>query len=513
MKSDSIWIDKSSHHYTYPPLDHNSEIEVAIIGGGICGITAAKYLSDQGMRVAVIEGSKIAESNTGRSTGNLYNMIDIPLRTLKAKYGLEVIRDILRYRQEAVDFIEKNIFEHNIECSFQRVPWVRFSGSPECDEDVTEDFKIAEELGLTPQWLHEKSAHLKPLKGRLGFLIKNQAQFNPFQYVQDLAHTLRRSVSIFEGTRITAIEKEGEGFLLKTPKGSIRAKYVIEATHVPLGFSPLQTVLGPYREYGVAGTIQKNVPEGIHWGYYEKDKVTSIRTFEREGYKYALIIGEPHKVGQGNNQESIDKLIKRGKELSLFTETTHEWGGQHYRPADHLPYIGKSSADNRFLATGFSTDGLVYGTLAAFILSRQIIGEEHPAAKLFNSYRVAPFKSAKNFVKENVNVLKQYFTDYLFNNPKHNLKNGEGVVISHQSHKYAVSKDDEGQLNICSAVCPHMGCIVHWNNAEHTWDCPCHGSRFTDQGQVIEGPSFSPLGRAQTDHSDLGYSDASDIRP
>lgn len=494
MTKESIWIDSSMRQYTYDPLLHDEETDVAVIGGGICGITTAQLLQKKGLKVTLLEAHRLAESNTGRSTGNLYSVVDIPFRDLKAKYPMEDIQQIIKFRQEAMDLIQSNIFEHGIECSYKKVPWVRFSGTPECDEDVKKDFEIAQELGLSPEWLERDHDILIPLRGRVGFLLHHQAQFNPFQYAQDLAHILSQSISIHEETHVEEIEKEGEIFIIKTPRATLRAKYVVEATHTPLGFSPLQMVLGPYREYGIAGAAHgMPLNDAIHWGYYEKDKVTSIRNFEHANDRYLLIIGEPHKVGQGDSRECMDKLINRGRSLGLIKEVTHQWGGQHYRPADYLPFIGQSAHENQFVATGFSTDGLVYGTLSALILAEALQDNAHPAASLFNPKRITPMKSAKKFLKENLNVLKQYASDYLRQEKAHELSAGEGMVVSHQGKKYALSKDEAGLLTVCSAVCPHMGCIVHWNNAENSWDCPCHGSRFEAKGEVIEGPALSAL--------------------
>lgn len=493
MQTQSIWIQGNGRHH-YESLSESISVDVAIIGGGICGVTAAKILSEKNLNVVLIEGQRIAESNTGRSTGNLYCTVDIPLKELIAKYDHQIIRDVFHFRKEAVDFIEDMICDYGIECSFKRVPWIRFSGTQECDESIMEEYKIAKELNLSPLWLDNTSAILAPVKGRLGFLIPNQAQFNPFAYVHKLALTLPQNGRIYEQTRVEDITKKGDEFFLKTPHGLVKAKHVIEATHTPLGFSPLQTVLGPYREYGVAGPVQKDLTvEGIHWGYYEKDKVTSIRTFDKDTQRFMLIIGEPHKVGQGNSQECIDKLVARGRELSLLNEVEFQWGGQHYRPADHLPYIGEGLLDHDYMATGFSTDGLVYGTLSAIILSDSIQGKTHPGAKLFQSKRITPVKSAKKFLQENINVAKQYVVDYLHRERAHEIDKNEGMVVSHEGQKYALSKNNNGELNICSAVCTHLGCIVHWNNAEHSWDCPCHGSRFNMEGEVIEGPALSAL--------------------
>lgn len=496
MNNQSIWID-SENYPTHPALNENITVDVAIIGGGICGISSAKILSQYNLKIAVIEGQQVGVSNTGRSTGNLYSIVDIPLNELMKKHELQTIREVLHYRKEAVDYIEKLILENNIDCDFKRVPLIKFSAIEETDAEIKDEFEIAKGLNLLPEWLDSVSEELKPFKGRCGFLIRQQAQMNPYKYVNQLLLSIKEeNFKIYENTRVENIEKENEVFILKTPNGIVHAKYVIEATHTPLGFSPLQTVLGPYQEYGIAGKLTKEVKEdGIYWGYYEKGKITSLRTYNDS----LLTIGEPHKVGQGNSLEKMSKLIHRARDLTLIDEVSYSWGGQHFRPADYLPYIGEGMHKNSFVATGFSTDGLTYGTLASLMMCNFILDKNHPAQYLFNAKRVTPIKSAKNFFKENMNVGKQYLMDYLKREKVHHLEKGSGIVVDYEGTKYALSKLDNGEVKVCSAICTHLGCVVHWNNAELSWDCPCHGSRFNQSGEVIEGPALKALENFESD--------------
>ena len=229
----------------------------------------------------------------------------------------------------------------------------------------------------------------------------------------------------------------------------------------------------------------------------------SIRSYTVNNESHLIAVGCMHKVGQAkSNQDHIDSLLDFVKAHFKVTSVTHTWGGQNYKPADMLPYIGeKNKGSRQYVATGFSTDGLIYGTLAAMIISDGISGAEHPYYELFKASRHQPLKAAKNVIKENLNVAYQLLQDFTVTgiaNDVEDLRPGEGKIVQKGAKKIAVHKDTNGNLNVLSPICPHMGCIVHWNNAEESWDCPCHGSRFDCTGNIIEGPAFHGLERKST---------------
>lgn len=491
METQSIWFE-SQNNFKFSSFEGKEEVDVAIIGGGITGVTAAYLLSQTGLRVKLLEAGRIGESNTGRSTGNLYSVVDKFFEELKSKYDEATILTILKSREEAINFIEKTIQTLNIDCDFKRVPWVRFSGTKEMDDPIQKEFVIAQELGLKVEWLEEGHEMLAPLQGRVGMKLDNQAQFNPYQYVAGVADILsHQGCGIHEGSRVNEIEKNEDSFTLTTDKGTLVTRHLIEATHTPIGISVLQTVLGPYREYGIATQTTKRLSQdGIYWGHYQKGKVTSVRHYKDR----LLVIGEPHKVGQGSSIEGMGKLKTYAREYFGAEDISHEWGGQHYRPADLLPFIGQRLGSRSYVATGFATDGLTYGTVAALIIKDDILGIQNPYAEIYRSSRITPLKSAYKFIKENLNVVQQYAGDYLRHDSVKKLRADEGIVVNENGRRYAINKDQEGTLHVCSGICPHMGCIVHWNEGEHSWDCPCHGSRFDRLGNVIEGPALKSLG-------------------
>lgn len=497
MFTKSIWHSFSTPS-SFPRLQEDLEVDVAIIGGGITGITAAQLLAEAGLDVVVLESRKVGGGTTAHSTGNLYFTIDQVLSSLQSKYDNKVIREVVTSRQEALELISSNVQRYNIDCDFKRVPWILYSESAKYADKIDKELETAKEAGVVMEPAEPTDI---PFHVERAVRVGGQAQFNPIRYVQGLAEAIENPrCKIFENTRVTHIEEKDDEVILKTLNHKIKAKSCLEATHTPKGIEvQFHTVLGPYREYGVAAKLAAGTyPEGIFWGYYQNAEKISFRSYTRGDDQYIMAIGQPHKVGQASdNQKHLEKLeafLKDHFEVSLIT---HRWGGQHYKPADKLPYIGRKKDGSKiYVATGFSTDGLIYGTLSAILIRDQITNKPNPYSKLFAANRFTPLKSAKDFVKENVNVAAQYLKDLPFSKSEaglDNLKIGEGKIISKDGHKVAACRNELGELKMHSAFCTHMACVVHWNNAEKTWDCPCHGSRFDTEGMVLEGPALHPL--------------------
>lgn len=511
MKTESLWETFSSAS-NFPSLRGELTVDVAVIGGGITGVTAAQLLSSGGLKVAILESGKIGGGNTGYSTGNLYSVIDNTLPQFRKLYGPQVTSEVVNARAEAVNLIEENVKQFNLDCDFKRVPWHIYSAVSAADKNIDDIFEIGNEINLDITFSDLAST---PFRVRKGLVLNNQAQINPMRYAQALAKAIQsKDCFIFENSNVEKIDNHGGHTELVTKAGTLSAKYVIHATHTPKGIKLVHTMLGPYREYGIACKLQsRQHPEGIYWGYYKKDETISTRTYERDGKYYLVVVGKSHKVGQGDSNAHIRELQNFAAKYFDVIEFTHKWGGQHYKPADYLPYIGPFyPGASSFMATGFSTDGLTYGTLSAQIIADEIQGADNAYSNLFSPLRLRPFKVVPRFVKENTNVLVQYAKDYLGKTPKDQFSEisiGEGQVIEHNHSKVAAYRDEDENLHVSTAICPHMGCVVHWNNAEESWDCPCHGSRFAKSGEVLEGPTLAPLKNVHLDEERMDYSEPS----
>lgn len=488
-----VW-KATAERIEFPRLERDIEVDVAIIGGGITGITTAYCLSKEGKKVVVLEALKIGEGTTGYSTGNLYAVVDERLYQVRKHFDEDTMRKVVASRNAGIDFIENRVKEFNIDCDFGRQPWYLFTESEEFSSSIEKEFNAAKDSYLPVS--EEKSLSI-PFRISKAIRIDNQAQFNPMQYVKAFADNIAgNNCMIFEHSKVEQID-EGEKIVLHCGKGKVTARSLVMATHTPKGIMDIQTLLAPYREYGIAFKLKNNnyPPRGIFWktatGHHH-----SFRSYEHRDEKYLVVVGAPHKVGHEPKENGGFKELEEFARKRFDVERiAYQWSAQHYHASDGLPYIGKHDK-NIYIATGFATDGLVYGTVSGMLISDLIVGKENEWKNIYDPSRHAPIASAKNTISQNLDVAKQYIKDWPASGDASQfseVKQGYGMIIEKNGQKLAAYRDEQNVLHVVSAVCTHMKCIVHWNKAEKSWDCPCHGSRFTKDGSVIEGPAIADL--------------------
>lgn len=492
QSTSSVWSSASYENREYPALEQGDVVDVAIIGGGITGITAAWNLVRAGLKVAVIEQGRIGMGSTGYSTGNLY-IPTAKFHSILSKHDKTALDAVIKSRAAAMVFIEDRIREFNIECDYSRVPWYYFATRETDVEEIDNERSALKYVGYESV---DSVPSGFPFPVESVIKIENQAQFNPLQYVKALAAAIEgERCRIYENSRVTAIT-DGEPCLVETHKGVITAAKVIQATHTPKGVYGVHAMMEVFREYAVAAKLKIPFEPGIYWMREGSEKY-SIRTYTNETGSYLIALSETYKTGhKENTRQNLARIEEYIRSLFSTDEFIYRWAAQNYSPADNLPYIGSSPLQkNTYVATGFAADGLVFGTAAAMILSDIITGRYNPYARVFDPKRFTPAASAAKTVKENIDVITHLISDYIIKSPDdlNTIQRGEGKIVEYKGKKGAASRDEAGNLHVVSAVCPHLGCIVHWNNAEKSWDCPCHGSRFKADGRFIEGPAFSDL--------------------
>ena len=484
----SIW-KAAGPDLTFKPLRNDVEADVAIVGGGITGVLCAWLLSQAKLKVVLLEALRVGEGSTGNSTGNLYAVVGSPAPLLRDK---ELAAGVVQARAAAVDLIESIVREQHIECDFIRAPWTLFSPPGQKHEDLEPYRALAEAGGLRVRDAREDM----PMPAQAAIRIEQQAQINPLAFTKILAMRCQSAgCAIYEQSPVLGIEP-GEVCTLATATGSIRARWVILATHTPKGVLKIQTLLAPYREHGIAVTLKdRMLPPGIFWSAGETHH--SLRRYEFAGRAHLVVVGETHKTGQGETEEHFRSLMGYAEAQFPVDSPRYRWSAQAYAAADGVPYIGQSAhGENVLLATGFAADGLTYAGVAAPILADIVRKRSNETARLFAAGRFAPRSSAKRFLRENLNVAGQYLRDFPGSTDAESFEEvgrGEGKTVSVRGEKHAVYRDYDGALHVVSAVCTHMQCVVAWNAADASWDCPCHGSRFTVDGAVIEGPALSAL--------------------
>lgn len=489
----SLWESITENKPNYPNLNKDIEVDVAIIGGGITGVTTALRLIEAGKDVAVLEADKVGSGTTGFSTGNLYVAVQPYYQHIITKFNIEIAKKIAHSRQFAIDYIASIVEEKNITCQFARRPWFLFTSDESKLAFLKKEIETLKKLDIS---INDTKTLPIPLKFKKAAVMENQARFNPLQYVIGIAENLhKKGCQIFENTRVMEVEENDDHCVLTTKNGKVTAKQVVIATHTPIGINLSQMFTAPYRSYVVAVELRdKTYPEGHFWDLDSPHHAVCTHALKSEKPELLLVAGSHHKTGQGQD------LNSHYQELESFLEdhfdvshVAYRWSAQHYQSADDVPYIGLASrfARRTYIATGFSADGLIYGTLSGIIIADEILKKENELSPVYDSNRFKPIASSSFVIKENANVFMQYLKDYPILTPAHfdAIKKGEGKIVESNMQKLAVSRDKNNKVHVVSAVCTHMKCIVDWNDAEQTWDCPCHGSRFTCEGKVIEGPA------------------------
>lgn len=489
MANQPIWAEKTRERASFQPLSNPLEVDVAIVGGGITGLTTALRLEDEGLRVAVLEAGGIGGGTTGYSTGNLYATVDQGLAKLGRKWDAEVVRSVVEARMQAIALIEETVKRLGIDCQFARRPWYLCAGAGADLGELQGEYEAARQAGLAARLVDAPDL---PVPVRRALRLDDQAQLNPAAYLLGLSRGAS-GCRIYEHSRVTAIDPERG--VLETDRTTVQAAHIVLASHIPKGVNLIQTELGPYREYGLAARLRSGAyPDGALWMLGE---LRSLRSYAYDGEQYLILVGEKHKTGHSEHTwhyyRVLEEYLHRHFEVASID---YRWSAQHYRPADALPYIGRSGHDKVYMGTGYATDGLVYGTLAGMILSDLILGRDNRWAALFDPHRFTPLKSARRLVKENLHFAQHLIKDHLGGAEARSVEDvpvGEGRIVSLDGEKLAVYRDPDNKLSVLSSICPHMKCMVRWNAAETSWDCPCHGSRFRTDGSVIEGPAFQGL--------------------
>ncbi|HET9652250.1 MAG TPA: FAD-dependent oxidoreductase [Usitatibacter sp.] len=496
MLHQSIW-QATSQPLALPLFSGEAAADVVVVGGGITGLTTAMLLAEAGRSVVVLEAHEIGSGTTGRSTGNLYGLVGNGLATVAQKWGNDTMKAVVRSRAAAVDFIERTVANHGIDCDFRRCAFHLYAPGLEdaTRRQVERECEAAVMAGLCAHMAEEIPL---PFHTGHGMVVEDQANFHPLNYVRSLARAIASDTCrIFEHSEV--LEMDYDHGTVKTAQGQVTAKAVVVATHTPKGFDFVQTELGPYREYAIAATLRTGAyPDGIFWSQSaNRHSIRSLRHGERE---WLIVLGHKHKTGQEKDAELCFQELEDFARASFDVESIdNRWSAQGYYPADGLPLIGRSGThDNLLIATGFLADGLAYGTVAARILAGEILGAPDAYADIYKASRVRPVKAAKDFLKENLNVAAEYVKDYASMAKLKNIEEvppGEGRIVEIDGKRCALYRAENDTAVCVSPICTHLKCMVHWNNAEKSWDCPCHGSRFAIDGSVIEGPAARPLER------------------
>lgn len=491
----SLWID-TTPTTNFPPLPANLAVDVAIVGGGIVGLTAATLLQRAGKRVAVVESRKMIEGVTGHTTAKVTSLHRLIYAELIEQFGEEKARLYAESNQAAISQIAAFIEEEQIDCNFERQSAYTFTESTHDLAKIEAEVEAAQKLGLPATFVREASLPF-PIQGAIR--LDNQAQFHPRKYLLALVNTLiTNGAYLFEETRALDVE-EGSPCQVITDQGTVSAQDVIVATNLPILDRGLFFAKAfPKRSYIVGAPIDPaEAPVGmfINTG----SPYRSFRTAHADGSTLLLVGGEEHKTGHATDtEERYQRLEVYARDRFGVSAFDYRWSTQDYTSADRVPYIGQLTPRSQhiYVATGFGGWGMTNGTLSGMLLADLILEKTNPWAKLYKATRAKPFL-AKKSLKENLDSAQDWIGGRLVfpqGTSFSELARGEGKILTiNQVEKVAAYKDAQGTIHTVSPACTHLGCFVCWNSAEKSWDCPCHGSRFSYDGRVIHGPAVKDL--------------------
>ncbi|NLZ39139.1 MAG: FAD-dependent oxidoreductase [Firmicutes bacterium] len=496
------WLASTSDA-DYPVLDRDIKVDAAIIGGGITGISCAYLLKKAGLSVAVLEADRLGQGATGHTTAKITSQHGLIYNKIKKQMGMEAAQQYAAANEQAIREIEAIIQEKEIDCDFSRQTAYVYTERDGYVQEIEEEAKLAQELGIEANFVTEIEL---PIKIKAAVSFGKQAQFHPRKYLLALAQDIPDDNShIFIQSRVVDIDEE-KNYLITTAAGKkVVAEKVIIASHYPcynkagLYFARLF----PHRSYVVAIKAQEAYPGGMYITAEEPGR--SFRSLPTEDGELIMIGGEHHKTGQGvDTRQHYQNLVAYAREVYPGAEILYRWSTQDYLTPDQIPYAGYflPNTPNLFLATGFRRWGMTNSMVSAMIIRDLIVSGESPWQDLYNPSRQTIAASGKTFVVENLNVANQLIKGKLSAVPTDTeLEAGEAKVIMIDGDKVGVYKDEKGTQHLVDTTCTHLGCELKWNAAEKSWDCPCHGSRFTYEGEIIEGPAVKPLRtvKGQTD--------------
>lgn len=483
-------------HPAQQPVDNDLAqlFDVLIVGAGITGITTALMLQKAGKKCLIIESETIGFGTTGGTSAHLNTFFDTTYPEVESDFGTDAAKQLADAGKEAMATIASLVKEYKIDCDFEYRDGYLFSQVEKETKQLEQILESSRNAGIA---VSESDNNDVPIPFQKAIRFAHQGQFHPLKYITSLATAFQADGGLILEKSFVSDHKEAEGIIEIIANGqTLRGRNLVYATHIPPGITSFSFRCAPYRSY-VLGLklVDDNYPTGL--SYDMQEPYHYFRTHEIDGQKYLIVGGEDHKTGHEDSKLAFVNLEQYARKYYQVQSVDYKWSSQYYVPVDGLPYIGPLAATgNTYIATGFNGNGMMFGTLSGKIISDQILGIDNRYGTLFSPSRLKPIAGFSEFVKENTDVAWHFLADRFGAdelNKLSDLKKGEGKIAEFHGEKLAIHKDEQGKVTALSPVCTHAGCIVNFNAAEQSWDCPCHGGRFDTSGKVICGPPQKDL--------------------
>ena len=492
----SFWLETFKTK-TYPKLEEHLNVDVCIIGAGITGISCGYYLTKNNLKVCILEKDTIMQKTSGHTTAKITSQHGLFYKYLYDSYGKGWAKKYLESNEEAISNIKNIIDLENIACDFEHQNHYVYTTDVNNVNKLKDEVETLKKLDYNARFLDKINLPFPNVKAAIEF--HHQAQFNPIKYTNALCDIItNNSGLIFEHSKVEKLQKCGNQYQVYCNGKIITAKHIIIATRYPVINFPGFHFLKMYSEasYLIAVETYSQLSNGM---YITADSPSfSFRTAVLDGKRILLVGGMNHKRGAKIDlSNSYNILEQKAKELYPDAKILYKWNTHDSISIDKIPYIGNFSRlyPNVYLATGFKKWGMTTSNVAANIITDKILRKENKYAQIYDSKRFSPIKNRKEFG----NILKETSHSLIFNKldipsskPK-DVEPGEGKVVNYNGRKVGLYKNEDGKEYKIIPTCTHLGCELSWNNLDKTWDCPCHGSRYTFDGKLIYGPSKKNL--------------------
>ncbi|HUQ97282.1 MAG TPA: FAD-dependent oxidoreductase [Chitinophagaceae bacterium] len=491
----SLWQNEIADYSGKTTTVPTDVFDVVIVGGGMTGITTALLLQKSGKKCLVAEAHTLCFGTTGGTTAHLNTFFDTPYNTIKKDFGIEDAQTVARAARQALDLVKENVTTYNIDCGWEEKSGFVYAQNEDQEKELQQMLEASLEAGVSVAF---SGAIPVPVPFTKAIVFTGQAQFHPTKYVLALAKAFEEAGGvILQNCAVTAVTDE-EPLVIETSLGHLKSSKLIYATHIPPGINLLHFRNAPYRSYAMAVTLKDgNYPTDLTYDMY--DPYHYYRMQEVDGKKYLIAGGEDHKTGHEPNTEkcflNLEAYLRTYFDID---EVAFKWSSEYFEPSDGLAYIGHlpGSSENIYVATGYGGNGMTYSHIAARALHDLLVRGQSELADLYDPARIKMVAGFAAFVKENADVVKEFFGKRLSQEKISTLAElapGDATVVKYEGESVAIYKDDAGKLFAVNPVCTHAKYIVAWNRAEKSWDCPCHGARYDVAGNVLTGPARKAL--------------------
>lgn len=489
-----VWMG-STPQPRFPSLPSDLRVDVAVVGAGITGLTTAALLRQQGLTVAVLTQGRVGQGASGHTTAHLTQVLDVDYTTLVNDFGREIAHLAVHASGAAIDIIQRLCREFGMDCHLRRISGYRYTERAEEIENLRADAQAGRDLGLPIELVTTLPLQIKP---KAAFRITDQGEFHPLRYLLGLAHVVHGNGGyVFEDTLVEDYHT-GSPCILKTPRGTITCGHLVIATHTPMGkVLSIQSRLNPTNTYAIAARLQHPATAGVYWDMAEPYHY--IRTYPNDD-TLLIVGGCDHHTGENTDASQHHRdLVEYTRQRFPVESIEYRWSHQVFNSADGLPFIGAMpGADNVYFGSGYSGNGMTFGTVAGVIITDLMLNRSNSWAAAFTPSRIKPIAAARDAITENLTTAWRFVADRLATPEAQStldVQMGQGKIVEIEGNKAAVYRDNRNKLHVMSPVCRHMGCFVNWNNDQHTWDCPCHGGRYSATGHLLSGPPTRGLER------------------